>query len=69
MMTGSTFFAPRADRNVRSEVLERYPQPIAHTYARLHNEMDRQEQLSAAWQLRDCFEVTIRFLACLALAS
>jgi tetratricopeptide (TPR) repeat protein len=63
------FFPPRAERSVLEFVFDRYPFPLALTYRRLHAEMDGQEPIAAAWQLRDAFECLLRFTACLAVAD
>ena len=51
--TGATFFPPRAGRDVLDFVISDSPFPLALTYARLHEEMDRQEPIASAWQLRN----------------
>jgi len=63
------FFPPRQEREILDFVLDDFPQPLAVTYARLHEEMDNQQPVPAAWQLRDCLEVFIKFFACIAVAD
>ena len=63
------FFPLRAERVVLADVLETFPFPIAHTYRRLQEEMDRQEPVPAAWQLKDAYECAIKFAAALAVAD
>jgi len=63
------FFPPRQEREILDFVLTDFPQPLAVTYARLHEEMDYQQPVPAAWQLRDCLEVFIKFFACVAVAD
>jgi tetratricopeptide (TPR) repeat protein len=48
---------------------DRYPFPLALTYRRLQAEMEGQEPIAAAWQLRDAFECLLRFTASVALAD
>lgn len=67
--TADAFFPPRAERGVRETVLAHFPFPLAVTYARLQDEMDRQEPIAAAWQLRDAFECALKFCACVAVAD
>jgi tetratricopeptide (TPR) repeat protein len=67
MTTG--FFPPRPNRPRRDFVGAEFPFPVAVAYARLHAEMDRQEPVAAAWQLRDAGEALVRFLAALATAD
>jgi hypothetical protein len=55
-MAEGVFFPPREARDLRQVVIDRFPFPLALTYARLHAEMDRQEPVGAAWQMRDAFE-------------
>ena len=64
-----TFFPPRSNRVMLEFVVGDFPFPLALTYARLHDEMDRQEPIAAAWQLRDAFECLLKFTACLAVAD
>ena len=63
------FFPLRAERVVLADVLETFPFPIAHTYRQLQEEMDRQEPVPAAWQLKDAYECAIKFAAALAVAD
>lgn len=63
------FFPLRQERLILDFVLNDFPQPLAVTYARLHEEMDNQQPVPAAWQMRDCLEVFIKFFACLAVAD
>lgn len=63
------FFPPRAARPVLAFVLNDFPYPLALTYRRLHEAMDRQEPVAAAWLLRDAFECLLKFSASLALAD
>jgi len=51
-----TFFKPRNERDVLEQVISDFPFPLAHTYARLQQEMDDQEPIAATWALRDAFE-------------
>ncbi len=66
---GERFFPPREERTILVEVIEDFPFPLALTYTRLQQEMDRQEPVAAAWQLRDAFEVAIKFAASIAVAD
>ncbi len=50
-------------------VIEEFPFPLALTYARLQEELDRQEPVAAAWQLRDAYECLVKFSATLAVAD
>ena len=59
----SAFFPPRIERDTLDFVLTEFPFPLALTYARLHQQMDLQEPIAAAWQLRDAFECLIKFTA------
>jgi hypothetical protein len=63
------FFPPREQRSLLEFVCAEYPFPLAIAYARLHQEMDRQEPVAAAWQLLDAFQSTLRFCACVAVAD
>jgi len=63
------YFPPRPDREVLAIVVTAFPYPLALTYARLQVELDRQEPVAAAWQLRDAFECVLKFVACLAAAD
>jgi tetratricopeptide (TPR) repeat protein len=63
------YFLPRDERTVLDFVIEDFPFPLAITYARLQQEMDRQEPVAAAWRLRDAFEVLVKFSASLAVAD
>jgi len=63
------FFPPRSARGVLDFVMRHFPFPLALTYARLHEEMDLQEPIAAAWQLRDACECLLKFTACLAVAD
>ena len=67
--TSEMFFPPRAARGTLDFVVSDFPFPLALTYARLHEEMDRQEPIAAAWQLRDAFECLLKFTACVAIAD
>ena len=67
--SSETFFPPRAERGCLDYALTDFPFPLALTYARLHEEMDRQEPVAAVWQLRDAFECLLKFTACLAMAD
>lgn len=67
--TSETFFPLRAARGTLDFVVRDFPFPLALTYARLHEEMDRQEPIAAAWQLRDAFECLLKFTAALAIAD
>ena len=62
-------FPSRQERAVLHFVVNEFPFPLALTYARLHEEMDSQEPIAAAWQLRDAFECLLKFTAALALAD
>ena len=68
-MTGEPYFPPRPERPVLEDVIAHFPFPLAITYARLHEEMDRDEPVAAAWRLRDAFECLIKFTASLAVAD
>jgi tetratricopeptide (TPR) repeat protein len=70
-MTASAerFFSPRAERAVLEYVLKDFPFPLTLTYSRLQEELDRQEPVAAAWQLRDAYECLLKFSACLAVAD
>ena len=68
-MTGEPYFPPRPERPVLEDVIAHFPYPLAITYARLQEEMDRQEPIAAAWRLRDAFECLIKFSATLAAAD
>jgi hypothetical protein len=70
-MTASAerFFPPRTERTVLDFVLEDFPFPLALTYSRLQDELDRQEPVAAAWRLRDAYECLLKFSACLAVAD
>lgn len=63
------FFPPAPKDGVLEELLTEFPFPLALTYKRLQEEMDRQEPIAAAWQLRDSFECLLKFTASLALAD
>ena len=63
------YFPDRAERQVLDFVGDCFPFPLALTYVRLHEEMDRQEPVAAAWQLRDSFECLLKFTASLAVAD
>lgn len=67
--SSQTFFSSRPNRGMLEFVVSGFPFPLALTYARLHDEMDRQEPIAAAWQLRDAFECLLKFTACLAVAG
>src|SRR5947209_18890664 len=67
--TSETFFPPCAARGTLDFVVSDFPFPLALTYARLHEEMDRQEPVAAAWQLRDAFECLLKFTASAASAD
>ena len=49
-------FPERARRVVLDDVAAGFPFPMAVTYARLQDGLDRQEPVSVAWLLRDAFE-------------
>jgi hypothetical protein len=63
------FFPSSAERRPLDFVLTDIPFPLALRYARLQTELDRQEPVAAAWQLRDAFECLLKFTACLAIAD
>jgi tetratricopeptide (TPR) repeat protein len=63
------FFPERSRRVVFDDVIAAFPFPVAITYARLQEELDRQEPIAAAWQLRDAFEALIKFAASVAIAD
>jgi tetratricopeptide (TPR) repeat protein len=65
----TVYFPGRDQRVILHQVVERFPFPIAVTYSRLQDELDRQEPVAAAWQVRDAFEAFLRFTACLAVAD
>jgi hypothetical protein len=64
-----TFFEPRAQRSGHDWVLSELPFPVALTYLRLHQQMDRQEPVASAWTLRDAYECALKFSACLAVSD
>lgn len=58
------------DKNeLRRDKADTLPRPLAHTYARLCDELKRNEPVAAAWALRDAWESAVRFVACLGLAD
>jgi tetratricopeptide (TPR) repeat protein len=63
------FFPPYERRGALEFVLSDFPFPLALTYARLQEEMSRQEPIAAIWQLRDAFECLLKFTASLAIAD
>ena len=63
------YFPLRHRREILDFVLSDFPQPLAITYARLNEEMDKDRPVSAAWQLKDCLEAFIKFFACIASAD
>src|SRR5436190_24344108 len=67
--TSETFFPPCAARGTLDFVVSDFPFPLALAYARLHEEMDRQEPIAAAWQLRDVFECLLKFTTGMAIAD
>ncbi len=69
MGASDSFFPARADRDVRDEVIREYPFPLAVTYARLQDELELQEPVAAAWQMRDAMESFLKFSASLAVAD
>ena len=68
-MSPAAFFPDRSQRPVLDFVVQTFPFPLAITYDRLHQELDKQEPLAAAWQLRDAFECLLKFCACTAMAD
>jgi hypothetical protein len=54
---------------LRRDIVDGLPRPLAHTYARLGNVLERDEPIAAAWALRDAWESAVRFVACLGLAD
>ena len=54
---------------LRREFADVLPRPLAHTYARLCNELKKDEPIATAWALRDAWESAVRFVACLGLAD
>ena len=64
-----TFFPPRPEWNVLEYVLAEFPFPLALTYQRLLDGMERQEPVEAAWLLRDAFEAAMKFIAAVATAD
>ena len=68
-MSPAAFFPDRSQRPVLDFVVQTFPFPLANTYDRLHQELDKQEPLAAAWQLRDAFECLLKFCACTAMAD
>ena len=65
----SSFFPPRAERDVRSEIVASAPFPLALTYARLHQVLDAQDPVAGAWTMRDALECCVQFAATLAVAD
>lgn len=64
------FAAPTEAESLREQALTAaLPFPLAVTWKRLREEMDRQEPVAAAWALRDAFEVGIKFCACVAVCD
>jgi hypothetical protein len=61
-MYAPPFFSARSERDVLEFVIQEFPFPLAVTYARLHEEMDRQEPTAAARQLRDARECLLKFV-------
>ncbi len=68
-MSAAPFFPPRQEREILDFVLTSFPFPLATAYARLQEEMDRQEPVAAALQLRDALECLLRFCASIAAAD
>ncbi|MEJ7652498.1 MAG: hypothetical protein WKH64_03645 [Chloroflexia bacterium] len=62
------FFPERADREVLDDVLRTSRSP-SRSPTRLHEEMDRQEPVAAAWHMRDALECALKFSATLAVAD
>ncbi|MGB9180089.1 MAG: tetratricopeptide repeat protein, partial [Pyrinomonadaceae bacterium] len=63
------FFPTRDEREVFDWVINDFPFPLALTYARLQDELDKQSPIAAAWQLRDAFESLLKFTTCVAIAD
>jgi hypothetical protein len=68
-MSMPAFFPPRSERPALGLDLQDLPFPLALTYSRLEDELDRQEPVAAAWQVRDALECTLKFTATLAVAD
>jgi hypothetical protein len=68
-MSAVTFFPPGGGRPALDGFVRGAPSPLATGYARLQAELDRQEPVAAAWQLRDAFECGLKFAACVAAAD
>jgi hypothetical protein len=66
---GSSFFPPPDEREVLGWAITEFPFPLSITYARLQDELNRQAPITAAWQLRDAFEATLKFTTCIAIAD
>jgi tetratricopeptide (TPR) repeat protein len=65
----SKFFPTRDEREVFDWVINDFPFPLALTYSRLQDELDKQAPIGAAWVLRDTFESLLKFTTCLAIAD
>ena len=50
-------------------VTDGFPRPLAYTYARLIDEVDKGEPVAATWALRDAWECAVRFVACVGMAD
>lgn len=63
------FFPVRDEREVFDWAIDDFPFPLSITYARLQDELDNQAPIAAAWQMRDAFEVLLKFTTCIAIAD